>query len=167
MLGGVLYDKVDDEGLHITVDGTPKLLDVDNVVVCAGQEPLKDLEVTYYPPDLGLGKVKVVPLPSTCVHSTNNVAVSKRFLALVSLVRACLEQRSCSASKNEPFGCWADFVYQYAVLGRRCYLLHTVGGVSILLKAVACPLWWLDATAHRNAGSTRDRDSHSDAIRRI
>lgn len=49
MLGGVSYDKVDDEGLHITVDGAPKLLDVDNVIVCAGQEPLKDLEVFIRP----------------------------------------------------------------------------------------------------------------------
>lgn len=45
MLGGVSYDKVDDEGLHITVDGEARLLEVDNVIVCAGQEPLKDLEV--------------------------------------------------------------------------------------------------------------------------
>lgn len=45
MLGGVSYDKVDDEGLHITVGGEARVLDVDHVVVCAGQEPLKDLEV--------------------------------------------------------------------------------------------------------------------------
>lgn len=45
MLGGVSYDKFDDEGLHITADGEARLLEVDNVVVCAGQEPLKDLEV--------------------------------------------------------------------------------------------------------------------------
>jgi len=29
--------------LHIRVDGTPKLLAVDTVVVCAGQEPLREL----------------------------------------------------------------------------------------------------------------------------
>ncbi|CAN0061092.1 unnamed protein product, partial [Hapterophycus canaliculatus] len=45
MLGGVSYDKVDDEGFHIKIDGEPTLLPVDNVIVCAGQEPLKDLEV--------------------------------------------------------------------------------------------------------------------------
>ncbi|CAM9563074.1 unnamed protein product [Ectocarpus fasciculatus] len=44
MLGSVSYDKVDDEGLHIKVDGEPMLLPVDNVIVCAGQEPLKDLQ---------------------------------------------------------------------------------------------------------------------------
>lgn len=47
MLGGVSYDKVDDDGLHITVDGEARLLEVDNVIVCAGQEPLKDLEVRF------------------------------------------------------------------------------------------------------------------------
>lgn len=45
MLGGVSYEKFDDKGLHIKVDGVPQILEVDNVVVCAGQEPLKDLEV--------------------------------------------------------------------------------------------------------------------------
>lgn len=45
MMGGVSYEKFDDQGLHIKVDGVPQILEVDNVVVCAGQEPLKDLEV--------------------------------------------------------------------------------------------------------------------------
>lgn len=45
MLAGVSYEKVDHQGLHITVDGEPRVLDVDHVVVCAGQEPLKDLKV--------------------------------------------------------------------------------------------------------------------------
>ena len=44
MINGVSYDKVDDEGLHITINGTPKLLAVDNVIVCAGQEPFKPLQ---------------------------------------------------------------------------------------------------------------------------
>ena len=43
MIGGVGYDRIDDDGLHITVDGTPRVLDVDNVIICAGQEPLRDL----------------------------------------------------------------------------------------------------------------------------
>jgi 2,4-dienoyl-CoA reductase (NADPH2) len=37
MIGGVQYVRVDDRGLHIEVEGTPRLLEVDNVVVCAGQ----------------------------------------------------------------------------------------------------------------------------------
>ena len=38
MLGGVAYERVDDDGLHIRVDGEPRVLQVDDVVVCAGQE---------------------------------------------------------------------------------------------------------------------------------
>ncbi|RSM41885.1 NADPH-dependent 2,4-dienoyl-CoA reductase [Amycolatopsis balhimycina DSM 5908] len=40
---GVTYERIDDDGLHITVDGVPRLLEVDTVVVCAGQEPVRDL----------------------------------------------------------------------------------------------------------------------------
>ncbi|WP_121254159.1 NADPH-dependent 2,4-dienoyl-CoA reductase [Nocardioides ferulae] len=40
---GVTYDRVDDAGLHVTVDGEPRLLEVDTVVVCAGQESVRDL----------------------------------------------------------------------------------------------------------------------------
>jgi 2,4-dienoyl-CoA reductase (NADPH2) len=43
MLGGVTYDRFDDDGLHITVDGKAQLLPVDHVVICAGQEPNRTL----------------------------------------------------------------------------------------------------------------------------
>ncbi|WP_420472691.1 FAD-dependent oxidoreductase [Noviherbaspirillum sp. ST9] len=43
MMAGVEYRKIDDKGLHITVDGKEQVLDVDNVILCAGQEPLKEL----------------------------------------------------------------------------------------------------------------------------
>ncbi|MDG2539920.1 NADPH-dependent 2,4-dienoyl-CoA reductase [Dyella jiangningensis] len=43
MLGGVIYERFDDEGLHITVNGQAQVLPVDNVVVCAGQEPNRTL----------------------------------------------------------------------------------------------------------------------------
>lgn len=43
MVPGVSYDLVDDAGLHITVDGTSSVLPVDTVVLCAGQEPRRDL----------------------------------------------------------------------------------------------------------------------------
>ncbi|HWJ09862.1 MAG TPA: FAD-dependent oxidoreductase, partial [Nocardioides sp.] len=42
-VSGVSYDRVDDAGLHITVDGAPQVLDVDHVVVCAGQESVRSL----------------------------------------------------------------------------------------------------------------------------
>ncbi|WP_299011758.1 NADPH-dependent 2,4-dienoyl-CoA reductase [uncultured Shewanella sp.] len=34
---GVSYEKFDDQGLHISIDGQSEVLDVDNVVLCAGQ----------------------------------------------------------------------------------------------------------------------------------
>lgn len=43
MLDSVQYLKVDDQGLHITIDDRPQVLEVDNVVICAGQETLRDL----------------------------------------------------------------------------------------------------------------------------
>jgi 2,4-dienoyl-CoA reductase (NADPH2) len=43
MLAGVTYRRIDDAGLHITVGGQERLLEVDNVIVCAGQESLAEL----------------------------------------------------------------------------------------------------------------------------
>lgn len=43
MLAGVEYQKIDDDGIHLSVGGEQQVLDVDNVIVCAGQEPLREL----------------------------------------------------------------------------------------------------------------------------
>jgi 2,4-dienoyl-CoA reductase (NADPH2) len=43
MLAGVQYERIDDAGLHITINGEQQLLEVDNVVICAGQESLDEL----------------------------------------------------------------------------------------------------------------------------
>ncbi|MCW8092568.1 NADPH-dependent 2,4-dienoyl-CoA reductase [Alteromonas sp. ASW11-130] len=43
MLPGVEYRKVDEDGLHISVDDEMQILPVDNVIICAGQEPLRAL----------------------------------------------------------------------------------------------------------------------------
>ncbi|WP_363796296.1 NADPH-dependent 2,4-dienoyl-CoA reductase [Lysobacter firmicutimachus] len=43
MIGGVDYLGVDDEGFHVSVDGSQQVLPVDHVVICAGQEPFKPL----------------------------------------------------------------------------------------------------------------------------
>jgi 2,4-dienoyl-CoA reductase (NADPH2) len=44
MIAGVDYKKIDDAGLHIVVDNSKAmLLPVDHVVICAGQEPLRQL----------------------------------------------------------------------------------------------------------------------------
>ncbi len=43
MLAGVEYLKIDDSGLHIKVNEQVQVLDVDNVIICAGQESLREL----------------------------------------------------------------------------------------------------------------------------
>ncbi len=43
-VSGVTYRKIDDEGLHILVGDEPQVLAVDNIVVCAGQEPQRELQ---------------------------------------------------------------------------------------------------------------------------
>ncbi|MFC8899465.1 FAD-dependent oxidoreductase [Streptomyces cinereoruber] len=43
MVAGVTYDRIDDEGLHVTIGGESQVLPVDTVVLCAGQEPRRDL----------------------------------------------------------------------------------------------------------------------------
>jgi 2,4-dienoyl-CoA reductase (NADPH2) len=43
MTGGVTYTAIDDDGLHYVVDGEARVLAVDNVVVCAGQDSDRDL----------------------------------------------------------------------------------------------------------------------------
>ncbi|MFH8467850.1 FAD-dependent oxidoreductase [Streptomyces sp. NPDC017991] len=43
MVPGVRYDRIDDAGLHVTVDGESSVLAVDTIVLCTGQEPRRDL----------------------------------------------------------------------------------------------------------------------------
>jgi 2,4-dienoyl-CoA reductase (NADPH2) len=43
MLAGVTYERIDDRGLHIIVDGVAQILAADTIVICAGQEPRRDL----------------------------------------------------------------------------------------------------------------------------
>ncbi|GAB2505173.1 oxidoreductase [Lysobacter humi (ex Lee et al. 2017)] len=43
MLGGVSYRRFDDAGLHVEIDGGPRVLAVDHVVVCAGQVSVNPL----------------------------------------------------------------------------------------------------------------------------
>jgi len=43
MVPGCSYVKIDDQGLHLEVGDQQQVLDVDNIIVCAGQEPLREL----------------------------------------------------------------------------------------------------------------------------
>ncbi|CCG88562.1 NADPH-dependent 2,4-dienoyl-CoA reductase [Erwinia piriflorinigrans] len=54
MWGGVQYQRIDDDGLHIVHNGEVQRLAVDNVVICAGQDTQRELEkdLRAYPPPL-------------------------------------------------------------------------------------------------------------------
>lgn len=43
MIPACEYHKVDDQGLHLSIAGEPQVLDVDTIVICAGQEPMREL----------------------------------------------------------------------------------------------------------------------------
>ena len=43
MIPGCSYDKIDDQGIHISIGDKTEVLDVDNVIICAGQDPLREL----------------------------------------------------------------------------------------------------------------------------
>lgn len=43
MISGVSYDYIDDQGLHVHIDGRPEVLAVDSIVICAGQTELNEL----------------------------------------------------------------------------------------------------------------------------
>ena len=43
MLSNCSYEKVDDAGLHLKVGDKDELLDVDHIIICAGQEPSREL----------------------------------------------------------------------------------------------------------------------------
>ena len=43
MVGRVDYLAIDDAGLHTTVSGEPRLFEVDTIVICACQTPLRAL----------------------------------------------------------------------------------------------------------------------------
>ena len=43
MVSGATYDRIDDEGLHVTVDGVPSVIEADTIVVCAGQDSVREL----------------------------------------------------------------------------------------------------------------------------
>nr|WP_153880028.1 NADPH-dependent 2,4-dienoyl-CoA reductase [Citrobacter freundii] len=43
MIPAVSYQKIDDDGVHVLINGEPQLLNVDHVVICAGQEPRRGL----------------------------------------------------------------------------------------------------------------------------
>ena len=43
MIKGVQYRKIDDAGVHVTVDGKESCIQADTIILCAGQDPKRDL----------------------------------------------------------------------------------------------------------------------------
>jgi len=44
MISGAQYDKIDEQGLHLSIGEHERILDVDHVIICAGQDPKRDLQ---------------------------------------------------------------------------------------------------------------------------
>ncbi|WP_210503181.1 NADPH-dependent 2,4-dienoyl-CoA reductase [Nocardioides xinjiangensis] len=42
-VSGATYDRIDDDGLHVTVDGVARVIEADTIVVCAGQDSVRSL----------------------------------------------------------------------------------------------------------------------------
>lgn len=57
LLGGVSYNKIDDQGLHISVGKKDQVLDADSVIVCAGQVSVRPFEDMWQEFD---GKLHVI-----------------------------------------------------------------------------------------------------------
>ncbi|MBQ4833490.1 NADPH-dependent 2,4-dienoyl-CoA reductase [Pseudoalteromonas sp. MMG010] len=55
MLAAINYEKIDDKGLHISVRNRERLLEVDNIILCAGQQPVRPDFITQL-------KAKNIPL---------------------------------------------------------------------------------------------------------
>ena len=43
MINGCHYQRIDDQGLHLTIGDKPEILAVDNIIICAGQDPLTEI----------------------------------------------------------------------------------------------------------------------------
>jgi len=43
MIPGCSYEKIDDQGLHVKIGEETQVLDVDNIIICAGQDPRREL----------------------------------------------------------------------------------------------------------------------------
>lgn len=59
MLAGCDYQKIDDEGLHLTINGQTQVLAVDTIVICAGQEPRRELQAELTKPTHLIGGADV------------------------------------------------------------------------------------------------------------
>jgi 2,4-dienoyl-CoA reductase (NADPH2) len=61
---GATYERIDDQGLHVTIGGEPQLIEVDTVIVCVGQEAENGLCV----------EIKEKGIPVTLIGGAENSA---------------------------------------------------------------------------------------------
>jgi 2,4-dienoyl-CoA reductase (NADPH2) len=54
MMNMVQYTKIDDQGLHIELNGKSHILEVDNIVICAGQNPQRELHQALVEADMNV-----------------------------------------------------------------------------------------------------------------
>ena len=59
MLSGCDYQNIDDEGLHLTINGQTQVLAVDTIIICAGQEPRRELQAELTKPTHLIGGADV------------------------------------------------------------------------------------------------------------
>ncbi|GGO78904.1 2,4-dienoyl-CoA reductase [Marinobacterium nitratireducens] len=59
MVAGCEYVRIDDQGLHLKVNGESQVLPVDNVIICAGQDPLRELQTGLEKPSRLIGGADV------------------------------------------------------------------------------------------------------------
>jgi 2,4-dienoyl-CoA reductase (NADPH2) len=76
MLAGVEYQRIDDDGLHISIEGQPQVLEVDHVVICAGQVPNRKL-------------VDELTLPGDQCHLIGGAHVAAELDAKLAIREAC------------------------------------------------------------------------------
>ena len=79
MVNAVEYVRIDDDGLHVLVGGQPKTFEVDTVILCAGQEPERDLfdalETKGLPVDLVGGAFEAAELDAkTAISQATHLA---------------------------------------------------------------------------------------------
>ena len=59
MINNCEYQRVDDQGLHVLINGEAQCLAVDNIVICAGQLPQRELQAALTKPNHLIGGADV------------------------------------------------------------------------------------------------------------
>mmetsp|Transcript_14515 Transcript_14515/g.42862 ORF Transcript_14515/g.42862 Transcript_14515/m.42862 type:complete len:725 (-) Transcript_14515:25-2199(-) len=111
MMGGVEYLKVDDAGLHIKHKDQTEILDVDHVVVCAGQEPFSPL----------LDPLTKASIPTFLIGGAEKAAEldAKRAIDQGTRLAAQIEDAPSGAVFNQPVSFESKLVDQAAMLLRK------------------------------------------------